>query len=134
MRRLAIAARLAVVGLALGRLAPPAAVAGDPPNDPFGPVRRPGGVVPPSPRSEPAPPSLDALRPWLAHPDWLTRALAARELTKRSEDGVVTMLTSALSTETDPRVALFLLKSLAGRPRDDLLVEGGAGLVDTLLP
>jgi Mg-chelatase subunit ChlD len=127
--------RPTLIALALAtlcRLFPPAAADGV--GDPFGPVNRPGGEAPKGPAGEPPPPAIAALRPWLVHEDWVTRALAAREMSRRSEDGVVEALAAALARETDERVTLFLLKALAGRPRQDLLAEAGGALVDALLP
>ena len=98
--------------------------------DPFGPAKRPAGAASPP---EEAPPPLELLRPWLAHEDWLCRALATRELEHRAEDGAVTLLAGALEREEDERVTFFLCRALAGRPRDDLLVEGGPALVERLL-
>jgi hypothetical protein len=77
---------------------------------------------------------LAAFRPWLSHEDWLCRALAANELSRRSDDETVKILTGALGRETDVRVLSVLLRALTGRIRDDLLVEGGVDLGDRLVP
>jgi Mg-chelatase subunit ChlD len=74
-----------------------------------------------------------ALAPWLARDDWLCRALAAQELRLRSDEGTVGLLAGTLERETDPRVLATVLRALAGRPRDDLLVEGGPHLADRLV-
>jgi Mg-chelatase subunit ChlD len=95
-------------------------------DDPFGPVKPRPGSSKPAPAD--APPAIEALRPWLAHEDWVCRALAARELSKRSEDGVVSMLAAQCVRETEPFVLATCMKSLAGLPRDDLLAEGGPPL------
>ena len=110
-------------------------------DDPFGPSRRPGPA--PIPRTAPAvggplspdaaPVEVASLRPWLAEESWLCRAFAARELAHRSDDGTVTLLATALRKEEDVRVLAFLLGALAGRPRDELLAEGGVDLADRLV-
>ena len=81
-------------------------------DDPFGPAKPPAGAAPaPAPVEPPSPP--EALRPWLAHEDWLCRALAAKELERRDEDGVVALLSGALGREEDARVLAYLCRSLA---------------------
>ena len=97
-------------------------------DDPFGPSKRPPGA--PAKVAEDAPPALEALRPWLAHADWVCRALAARELARRTDDGTVALLATTLAREDEGLVLGMVLKSLAGRMRDDLLAEGGPGLAD----
>lgn len=131
--RVAIAAALALAMLASGS---GGADAGDP--DPFGPIRPPS-VRPAPEKRAPAPagePPLEvaAFRPWLTHEDWLCRALAAGELAHRSDDGTVRILTFAAGRESDVRVLSVLLRALVGRPRDDLLTEGGVDLGDRLVP
>ncbi len=122
-RSLAVALLSALVA---GGAVTSAAVAGE---DPFGPAKKPL----PGPSVATGPTALEALAPYLAHEDWLCRALAARELRKRSEEGVVAALTKALVSETDARVEAFLLEALAGRPREDLLVEGGVDLAEVVV-
>ena len=102
-------------------------------DDPFGPSKRGPAGLPAGREPEERPPDLEAFRPWLAHEDWVCRALAARELSRRSEDGVVTLLTRALVQEEDPRVTALFLRALAGRLRDELLIEGGPLLVDRVV-
>lgn len=97
-------------------------------DDPFGPAKKP----PPAP-AVPKATVLESLAPYLAHEDWLCRALAARELRKRAEDGVVAALSKTLVRETDARVEAFVLEALAGRPREDLLVEGGPDLAEVVV-
>ncbi len=118
-----------------------------PEGDPFGPMKPPPATGPGAPLRPAAPskgPPIDAtserpvevaaFRPWLAHEDWLCRALAASELTRRSDDDTVKILAYGVGRETDPRVLCVLLRALVGRPRDDLLVEGGIDLGDRLVP
>ncbi|MCC7137038.1 MAG: VWA domain-containing protein [Planctomycetes bacterium] len=100
--------------------------------DPFGPVRRPAAPDA-ADADEARAPDVAAYRAWLARPDWLCRALAARELRFRSDDGVVAALTPALARERDPRVVALLLAALDGRPRDELLAEGGVALAERLV-
>jgi len=128
-------------GLGLAPVGP--TIAGD---DPFGPDRRPGGAAPlvpgpPQPlrqgppraagsgaASVEAPPDVASFGAWLVSDDWLCRALAASELRRRSDDGTVALLTRTLLVEEDVRTIGLLLKALAGRPREELVVEGGAPL------
>ncbi len=77
---------------------------------------------------------IAAFRPWLAHEDWLCRALAAGELARRSDDGTVALLTAATARETEPRTLAVLLRALSGRPREEILIEGGVDLGDRLIP
>jgi hypothetical protein len=63
---------------------------------------------------------------WLSSDDWLCRALAASELSRRSDDGTVALLARTLCAEEDVRATGLLLKSLAGRTREELVVEVGA--------
>jgi Mg-chelatase subunit ChlD len=102
-------------------------------DDPFGPSAREKGKPPPPERPE-TPPDPRAFAPWLEDEDWVCRALAAHELQRRDEEGATAVLAAALARETEPKAAAFLLKALAGRARDDLLVEGGPALVDGVLP
>ena len=125
-----------LIGLLAG-LAPRHASAGD---DPFGPMRRPqapadprGGPATGRPETPTGPVDIAAMKPWLAEESWLCRAFAARELAHRSDDGTIALLTPALEREDDPRVLAFLLSALSGRPRDDLLAEGGVALADRLV-
>jgi Mg-chelatase subunit ChlD len=126
--------RPASLALLLALLCAPAPCRAD--DDPFGPPSRPAPphkapsrAEEPRPKEAPQDP-VAALRPWIAHDDWLCRALAARELRRRFEEGTTAMLAGALGKETDPRVQAFLLEALAGRDREDLVVEGGVELVD----
>ena len=147
MRRIpAITVALVVLGWACpAGVGPAAARAGD--DDPFGPARpppAPGPRAPLAPTSPLKPPPIDttpdrpvevaAFRPWLTHEDWLCRALAASELSHRSDDDTVKLLTFAVGRETDVRVLSVLLRALVGRVRDDLLVEGDVDLGDRLVP
>lgn len=112
-------------------------------DDPFGPVPPPGvrptGPAAQGPAGQAAAPDADkpadvaAYRAWLKRQDWLCRALAARELRLRSDDGVIAALATTLATEADARVVGVVLAALNGRGRDDLLVEGGVPLADRLV-
>ena len=96
---------------------------------PVAPTKRPAADAAPE-----RPVEVAAFRPWLSHEDWLCRALAAGELSHRSDDGTIRILTSAAARETDVRVLSVLLRALVGRGRDDLLAEGGVDLGDRLVP
>lgn len=109
----------------------PAPAAPSTPSAPSAPV---APAAPPVPAAGDMPLEVGAFRPWLTHEDWLCRALAAGELSRRSDDGTVRMLTFAAARESDPRVLSVLLRALVGRPRVDLLVEGGVDLGDRLVP
>lgn len=78
-------------------------------------------------------PALEPLQRWLSHDDWSVRSMAAFELRKRSESGVVRLATALLAKETHPYAAAGALGALRGRPRRELVMEGGAQLVVTLL-
>ena len=114
-------------------------------DDPFGPAPSGTPIRPADPARPPARPSpagseqdapidVAAFRPWLSHEDWLCRALAAGELARRSDDGAVRFLTFAAAKEADVRALSVMLRALVGRPRNDLLVEGGVDLGDRLVP
>jgi Mg-chelatase subunit ChlD len=95
-----------------------------------------GTVAPPGRAEEPEEPTtpVATLGRFLARKDWLSRALAAKELSGRSEDGVVASLATALATEEDPRVVALLLRGLRGRPHGDLLCEAPPEAIDRLVP
>jgi len=143
-RRRAVGARVTAGLAGLACLA--GAVVGVPAraaDDPFGPVPPPGvrPVAPEAPGAPgapargtaDAPADVAAYRAWLQRSDWLCRALAARELRLRSDDGVVDALAATLATEDDARVLGVVLAALHGRNRDDLLAEGGIGLANRLV-
>lgn len=107
-------------------------------DDPFGPSKRPqGGTGAEKPAREGAdldkPPEVGQFKSWLCRDDWLCRALAARELSRRSDDGTVALLANVLLKESDARVLGVTLSALSGRSREDLLVEGGAPLAGRLV-
>lgn len=79
------------------------------------------------------PGALRALAPWLRHEDWSVRSLAAFELSRRTEAGIVGLLAPQLRSEAHPYVAATLLGALGGRPRRELLLEGGLELPPILL-
>ena len=62
------------------------------------------------------------------------RGILLSALSHRSDDETVRILTYGVGRETDPRVLSVLLRALVGRPRDDLLAEGGVELGDRLVP
>lgn len=78
-------------------------------------------------------PNLKPFAPWLRHEDDVLRALAAFELRRHVDDGVVGLATRALARENDPIVVACLLGSLQDRARPDLIREGGAVLPGLLL-
>lgn len=91
----------------------------------------------PAPGGAPQPPIAESLKnvePWLQSPDWTVRALAAFGLRRRTEPGVVVLCARALQREQDPVVRGCLLGALQGRPRIDLVSEGGAVLAGALVP
>ncbi len=99
---------------------------------------------PPAPHAaEPAPPrpparvpvarALEPLRPWLRHEDWTVRSIAAFDLRKRTEAGVIRLATLMLRKERNVYAAAAALGALRGRPRRELVMEGGADLVEALL-
>ena len=106
-------------------------------DDPFGPVPPPGvrptGPAAPAADDADRPADVAAYRAWLRRQDWLCRALAARELRLRSDDGVVSALATTLASEGDARVVGVVLAALKGRSRDDLLVEGGVALAERMV-
>jgi len=77
--------------------------------------------------------ALDALKPWLAHEDWTVRSIAAFELRKHSETGVIHLATRMLAKEQHPYAAAGALGALRGRPRRELVMEGGPPLAKALL-
>jgi Mg-chelatase subunit ChlD len=85
------------------------------------------------PAADPPAP-LSSLAKFLERPDWLSRALAAKELGRRSEDGVIAAVCGRLLVETEPRVVAVLLRALRGRAREDVLAETTPELVDRLIP
>ena len=113
-RRAALAAALALLVGATAAFVPAPAHAGEPP-----PV--------------PVHASLEVLKPWLASKDWSVRSIAAFELRKRVEPGTVYLATLLLRSETHPYAAAGALGALRGRPRRELVMEGGPALVAALL-
>jgi hypothetical protein len=83
---------------------------------------------------EAAPPPLSALERFLRRPDWLSRTLAAKELGRRSEDGVIAAVGKALVSEQDERVTAALLLALRGRAAVDLVAEAPPEAIDRLIP
>jgi Mg-chelatase subunit ChlD len=87
-------------------------------------------------RPAPAVPIADALRPldpWLRNADWSVRSIAALELRKRTEPGAVFLASRMLAGETNTYALACGLKALEGRPRHDLVMEGGTGLAKVLI-
>ncbi len=87
-------------------------------------------------RPAPAVPIADALRPldpWLRNADWSVRSIAALELRKRTEAGAVFLASRMLAGESNTYALACGLKALEGRPRHDLVMEGGTGLAKVLL-
>ena len=87
-------------------------------------------------RAAPAVPIHDALRPldpWLRNEDWSVRSIAALELRKRTEPGAVFLASRMLAGESNTYALACGLKALEGRPRHDLVMEGGTGLAKVLL-
>ena len=77
--------------------------------------------------------ALQPLRAWLAHEDWTLRSIAAFELRARTEVGAVHLAARMLAREKHAYAAAGALGALRGRPRRELVAEGGAELVDALL-
>jgi hypothetical protein len=92
----------------------------------------PGTPAPPAPKP-PVAETLKNVEPWLASQDWAVRSLAAHGLRRRTEPGVVFLCARALAKERDPVVRGTLLGALQGRPRIDLVSEGGALLAEALV-
>lgn len=95
-----------------------------------------GGPVPLH-AEEPPPkvPIADVLRPldpWLRNEDWSVRSLAVLELRAHAAPGAVFQASRMLAGEKHVFAAACALKSLEGRSRLDLVMEGGTGLVDAL--
>ncbi len=89
-----------------------------------------------APKSGPAVPvhkALEPLRPWLQHEDWTIRSIAAFELRKHSEAGVIHLATRMLRAEKHAYAAAGALGALRGRPRRELVMEGGPPLAEALL-
>ena len=93
--------------------------------------------TPPGPKpAPPVPPvaeSLSNVQPWLESKDWTVRSIAAYGLRRRTEPGVVVLCARALAREEDPLVEGMLLGALQGRPRTDLVSEGGVVLAEGLV-
>ena len=77
--------------------------------------------------------ALRPLDPWLRNADWSVRSIAALELRKRTEPGAVFLASRMLAGETNTYALACGLKALEGRPRHDLVMEGGTGLARVLL-
>ena len=77
--------------------------------------------------------ALESVRPWLRHEDWTVRSMGAHELRQRADLGTVHLLTRMLAAERHRYAAGCALAALRGRPRTDLVMEGGPELVDALL-
>ncbi|MDA1195110.1 MAG: VWA domain-containing protein [Planctomycetota bacterium] len=77
--------------------------------------------------------ALDTLKPWLAHEDWTVRSIAGFELRKRTEPGVIFLATRLLAAEQHAYAAAGALSALRGRPRRELVAEGGPVLAAALL-
>ena len=76
---------------------------------------------------------LARLAPWLVHEDWSMRSLAAFDLRRRTEPEVVRWATKGLRVARHPYADALLLEALDGRPREELVREGGPDLAETLL-
>ncbi len=83
--------------------------------------------------SVPVAESLRPMDPWLRNEDWTVRAVAAYDLRKRADPGAVFLAARLLAGEQHTYVAGCALTALQGRPRTDLVMEGGAPLVEGLL-
>lgn len=81
----------------------------------------------------PIEPTLQPLERWLDHKEWTVRSICAFGLRRRSEPGVVALASAALAREREPLVCASLLAALAGRPRLELVSEGGVTLGDALV-
>jgi len=90
-------------------------------------------AAPRPPARVPVARALEPLRPWLRHEDWTVRSIAAFDLRKRTEPGVIRLATLMLQKERNPYAAAGALGALRGRPRRELVMEGGADLVEALL-
>jgi Mg-chelatase subunit ChlD len=102
----------------------------------LGPVPALADAVPaprPAPPEPPVAESLANVTPWLESKDWTVRSIAAYGLRRRTEPGVVVLCARALARETDPLVEGMLLGALQGRPRIDLVSEGGVTLAEALV-
>ncbi|MHC5011295.1 MAG: vWA domain-containing protein [Planctomycetota bacterium] len=78
-------------------------------------------------------PSLKPLEAWLHHADPILRAIAAFELRRQAGEGAVFLALGVLQEERDATVIGCTVGSLRGRPRIDLVAEGGATLPGILL-
>ena len=76
--------------------------------------------------------ALEPVEPWLRHEDWTLRSMAALDMRSRSDPGLIWLLTRLLHRENDTRVIGCALAALEGRPRVDLIREGGVTLIDAL--
>ncbi|MDJ0973531.1 MAG: VWA domain-containing protein [Planctomycetota bacterium] len=76
--------------------------------------------------------SLRPMDPWLRNADWTVRSMAVLELKSRPEAGAVFFATRLLVGEAHPYAIACALQALRGRPRIDLVLEGGVALVDVL--
>ena len=94
----------------------------------------PRGTLVAASADDPAPPTrLERLTPWLLHADWTVRSMAALDLRTEVGEGAVALAARALANHQHPYADALILKALAGRPRSDLVAEGGPLLVDALL-
>ncbi|MGE0190639.1 MAG: VWA domain-containing protein [Planctomycetota bacterium] len=97
-------------------------------------ARRAGAGEPPPAASDPTDGGpLARLAPWLVHEDWSMRSLAAFDLRRRTEPEVVRWATKGLRVARHPYADALLLEALDGRPREELVREGGADLAETLI-
>lgn len=86
-----------------------------------------------TPPAVPVDKALEPLKPWLAHEDWTVRSIAGFELRKRTECGVIHLAARLLSKEQHPYAAAGALGALRGRPRRELVMEGGPLLAEATL-
>ena len=86
-----------------------------------------------APPAVPVDEALAPLKPWLAHEDWTVRSIAAFELRKRTETGVIHLAARMLAKEQHPYAAAGALGALRGRPRRELVMEGGPLLAEAVL-
>lgn len=86
-----------------------------------------------TPPAVPIDTALDPLKPWLAHEDWTVRSIAAFELRRRSEAGAIHLASRMLAKESHAYAAAGALGALRGRPRRELVMEGGPLLADAVL-
>jgi Mg-chelatase subunit ChlD len=117
-------ARVTIARLALALLVVATPAAADGPPDP------PGQAPPAAPA--PAAPPLP-LKTWLTHKEWTVRSIFAFHLRRRPEPEVIGPIAEALAAERDLLVQASLLSALAGRPRVELVAEGGCTLAGALV-